>query len=191
MVVSGERSGKLVSVMQKVGRVYEAKSETTTKNLSVLLEPILLFVVWLGVMTLAVGIMLPIYSLVGDLNGKNSSSYRSKPAVKVGVPKASSVSGESGKAQSQTNEKEKNAILSPPGIPALVVLPKLRILPTGLDYLNVREEPDAGSRLLKQIFPGDIFEYSAEEAGWYEIILDSSQTGWVYGQYVELIEEDE
>lgn len=68
MVAAGERSGKLADILKKVGLRYEAKTENTTKNLSVILEPILLVVVWLGVVFVALAIILPVYSLVGQLN---------------------------------------------------------------------------------------------------------------------------
>lgn len=67
LISSGEQSGSLVSALQTVSKTYEDKSETTTKNLSIILEPILLVIVWLGVVTLALAVILPIYKLVGSL----------------------------------------------------------------------------------------------------------------------------
>lgn len=67
MIVSGEQSGKLSDTLLNVGEVYEGKIDTTTKNLSVVLEPILLVIVWLGVVGVALAIILPIYSLIGGL----------------------------------------------------------------------------------------------------------------------------
>lgn len=68
MIVAGERSGSLPEVLQTVGRTYEQKADTTTRNLEAIIEPVLLVVVWVGVMVVAVAVIVPIYSLVGGLN---------------------------------------------------------------------------------------------------------------------------
>lgn len=68
LIVSGERSGKLASVLRAVSDRYEERSETTTKDLTVILEPILLVIVWLGVVAVALAVILPIYSLIGGLD---------------------------------------------------------------------------------------------------------------------------
>lgn len=67
LIVTGEQSGNLSETLLQIGRLYEDKSETTTKNLAVLLEPVLLVIVWLGVITVAIAVILPIYSLIGGL----------------------------------------------------------------------------------------------------------------------------
>lgn len=68
IIIAAEKSGKLPEVFTKIGNDYEEKTDTTTKNLSVILEPILLVIVWLGVVAVALAIILPIYSLIGGLN---------------------------------------------------------------------------------------------------------------------------
>jgi type II secretory pathway component PulF len=68
LIVSGEQSGNLNKTLVKVGQVLEAKSDTTTKNLTIIMEPILLVIVWAGVVSVAFAVILPIYSLVGGLN---------------------------------------------------------------------------------------------------------------------------
>ena len=65
LIVAGEQSGTLAVTLLNIGRVYEAKTETSTKNLTVILEPILLVLVWLGVVAVALAVILPIYSLIG------------------------------------------------------------------------------------------------------------------------------
>lgn len=67
IIVTGEKSGNLSVALLKIGKVYEEKTEFTSKNLSVALEPILLVIVWLGVMLVAIAVILPIYSLVGNI----------------------------------------------------------------------------------------------------------------------------
>lgn len=67
MIIAGERSGSLPETLEKIGANYEEKADTSTQNLEAMIEPILLIIVWLGVMGVAVAVILPIYSLVGGL----------------------------------------------------------------------------------------------------------------------------
>lgn len=69
MIVASERSGTLPETLNSIGQTYEQKTDITTQNLETLLEPVLLIFVWLGVMAVAIAVILPIYSLVGGLNG--------------------------------------------------------------------------------------------------------------------------
>lgn len=68
LVFSGEQSGNLTKTLIKIGQVLEEKSDTTTKNLTIIMEPILLVIVWAGVVAVAFAVILPIYSLVGGIN---------------------------------------------------------------------------------------------------------------------------
>lgn len=65
MISTGEQSGNLSGILLNIGRIFENKIETTTKNLTVILEPVLLIIVGVGVLTVALAIILPIYSLIG------------------------------------------------------------------------------------------------------------------------------
>ncbi|PJA94065.1 MAG: hypothetical protein CO132_00005, partial [Candidatus Kerfeldbacteria bacterium CG_4_9_14_3_um_filter_45_8] len=67
MMIAGEQSGTLPTTLVRIGKNFETKTETTTKNLSVILEPILLVIVWLGVVFVALAVVLPVYSLIGGL----------------------------------------------------------------------------------------------------------------------------
>jgi len=66
--VAGEKSGNLANILLKVGLMFEEKADSTTKNLTIILEPILLVIVWLGVVAVALAVILPIYGLVGGLS---------------------------------------------------------------------------------------------------------------------------
>jgi type II secretory pathway component PulF len=68
LIVAGEQSGNLSLTLLKIAQNYETKTDTTTKDLTVILEPILLVIVWLGVVGVALAVILPIYSLIGGLN---------------------------------------------------------------------------------------------------------------------------
>lgn len=67
LIISGEQSGNLSGTLVKIGENFESKADTTTKNLTIILEPILLVLVWIGVVGVALAVILPIYSLVGGL----------------------------------------------------------------------------------------------------------------------------
>lgn len=68
LIVTGERSGNLAGTLLSIGATYEAKSDITAKNLSVILEPILLVLVASGVIAVALSVILPVYSLIGGLS---------------------------------------------------------------------------------------------------------------------------
>lgn len=67
MINAAEKSGHLSVVLKKIGNVYEEKVDDTAKNLAVILEPVLLVIVWIGVMVVALAVILPIYGLIGGL----------------------------------------------------------------------------------------------------------------------------
>lgn len=68
IIITSERSGRLPEVLINLGQTFEDKLQTTTKNLVVILEPVLLIILWLGVLFVALSVILPIYSLIGGLN---------------------------------------------------------------------------------------------------------------------------
>jgi len=68
LITSGEQSGKLSDTFTKISAHFESKIDNTTKNLSVIFEPVLLVIVWFGVVMVALAVILPIYSLVGNFN---------------------------------------------------------------------------------------------------------------------------
>lgn len=68
LIISAEQAGHLPETLLKVGQTYEDKTDITTKNLTVIMEPVLLVIVWFGVMAVAIAIILPIYSLIGGFN---------------------------------------------------------------------------------------------------------------------------
>ena len=66
IIISGEESGRLKESLRNIGNLLEARSENMTKDSANILEPVLLIIVWLGVVAVAFAIILPIYSLVGN-----------------------------------------------------------------------------------------------------------------------------
>ncbi len=68
MIVTSEQSGSLKDSLLSIGEIFEEKTDISTKNLAVILEPILLVVIWLVVAFVALSVMMPIYSLVGSFS---------------------------------------------------------------------------------------------------------------------------
>jgi type IV pilus assembly protein PilC len=67
MIITAEKSGRLPQTLVKIGEIFEDKIEVTTKNLPAVLEPILLVIVWLCVASIAIAVILPLYSLIGGI----------------------------------------------------------------------------------------------------------------------------
>ncbi len=67
LIITGEKTGKLPEVLLKIGQIFEEKTETMTKDLSTILEPIVLLIVGVIVAGLVLGILSPIYSLVNQI----------------------------------------------------------------------------------------------------------------------------
>lgn len=69
IVISAEKSGNLSGSLLKIGSNYEDKADLTAHNLETLLEPIVLVLIAIAVLFVALAVFLPIYSLIGNLNG--------------------------------------------------------------------------------------------------------------------------
>ena len=161
MIITGERSGNLPETLVKIGDIFEGKTDTTTKNLAIILEPILLVIVWVGVVLVAMAVILPIYSLIGGL--------------------------QTGPQSVQTPEPEANTLLSDSGFStnSNETLPTLRIVKTELEHLNIRDFPSIDGDLVGMVYPEETYEYTDQKDGWYEIVLPDGEKGWIWGAYVE------
>ncbi len=67
LVVTGERSGALSEVLTKVADMYDKKASETAEKLPIILEPVLLLFIGGIVATIAFAIIVPIYSVVGNI----------------------------------------------------------------------------------------------------------------------------
>ena len=67
MVSVGEHSGELDQLLFFLARFYEEDISLRAKNLSSVIEPLLLLVIGLGVAFVALSIFTPIYSITSDL----------------------------------------------------------------------------------------------------------------------------
>ncbi|MFZ2202456.1 MAG: type II secretion system F family protein [Microgenomates group bacterium] len=165
MIIAAEQSGFLADTLIKIGERFEEKTEVSTKNISTILEPILLVIVWFGVAGVALAIILPIYSLVG---GFTQSETGVAPA-----PTASQLGGQA--APTPTLE----ATATPTPTPR-----EIRVIDTGTGFLNIREEPALGAAIIGRALPGETYEFLDKTDEWYLIIF-SGRRGWVNAAYVE------
>lgn len=66
MVKIGEESGSVSSILRSVAVFYTQEVDSMTRNLTALLEPFLIVFLGIGVAIIVVGILLPIYNVVGN-----------------------------------------------------------------------------------------------------------------------------
>jgi type II secretory pathway component PulF len=67
MITVGEHTGKLDETLLYLADFYEEEIDTLSKNLSTILEPLLLLTVGIIVGFVAIAIISPIYELTGSL----------------------------------------------------------------------------------------------------------------------------
>ncbi len=185
MITSGEKSGNLPDILLEIGDIFEEKTENSTKNLTVILEPLLLIIVWGGVISVALSVILPIYNLVGNIN--NATTTSTSTTSPAPIPKTISP------PPIQERNIPEEIIIIPPVSEETTIpeksVSKLIILPTGTGSLNARAEPYGN--IIATVSPGETYPYITESEGWYEIQISENQTGWVIGRYIELLENDE
>lgn len=162
MIAAAEQSGFLSSTLVKVGERFEEMTDITGKNLSTLLEPVLLVIVWLGVSGVALAVILPIYSLVG---GFTQATQVPMPAPAVGIMTPTVT-----------------LMATPSAVPTVVN--QVVVQTTGIGYLNVRQTPEVTGTLVGRVLPGEIYDYTDVRNGWYLISLPGGKIGWVIGQFV-------
>jgi len=63
MIASAEQSGKLAETLKRISGLYALKVENTSRNLPIVLEPLMLLLVGFGVALFVLATILPIYNL--------------------------------------------------------------------------------------------------------------------------------
>jgi type IV pilus assembly protein PilC len=67
MIKIGEDSGKISEVLKNVSSFYSKETDRITRNLSTMLEPILICILGVGVAILVFSILMPIYNIAGSI----------------------------------------------------------------------------------------------------------------------------
>lgn len=67
MIKTGEETGKLEEIMTKLADYFESETDHTLKNITTLIEPLVLVVLGVGVAFLVISIILPIYQLTTNM----------------------------------------------------------------------------------------------------------------------------
>ncbi len=67
LIITGEKSGSLADIMLKIADIYDKKASETAEKLPIILEPLLLLFIGGLVGSIALAIIIPIYSIVGNV----------------------------------------------------------------------------------------------------------------------------
>jgi type IV pilus assembly protein PilC len=198
MIIVAEETANLSQTFYQIGETFEARNEISAKNLTTVLEPLLLVVVWIGVAFIAVAVILPIYSLIGGLdsaaNPTSSSSSDTSTAVAavspsptISVTPSRSITSTASpvptiqKIDLSTSPTPINATSSP-------TAPKktLTIQAAQTGFVNVRKDASASSQILTKALDKETFEYTEVKSGWYRVTLQDGTYGWISSTYVKL-----
>lgn len=197
IIESGEMSASLSLSFDRIGEIFEHKTEATTKALITLLEPLLLFVVWLGVGGIALSIIIPIYSLIGNFGTRNADPNfgldTQVQEVQVEEDTQSdflddvedveeSPSDENGPEE---NDPQVEVISETRVLYTLLVDPNLNI------NLNVRSGIGTSNELVYELEPGSLVGGLEESNGWYKLVLPNGSVGWASGVYLSVVEDEE
>lgn len=67
MIKIGEETGRLDKILDDIARFYNAEIDQIARNLSAIIEPVLIVILGIGVGILVISVLLPIYNIAGQL----------------------------------------------------------------------------------------------------------------------------
>lgn len=180
LIIAGERSGRLSNVFIDIGSSYETKIKTTTKNLTVILEPILLVIIWGGVMGVALGVIVPIYSLLSGVNRSPAQQPAEQATSEADIIYEADRGDDIDQNVVVPEEREEEVVEEE--------TQRLRIV-EGIEFLNIRTQPSSDAPSIGEAYPGETYTYDAVVDEWHSIQLQNAVTGWVFSEYVEELSE--
>lgn len=190
IVEAGEQSASLTISFNRIGEIFEKKTENTSKALITLLEPLLLFVVWVGVGGVAMSIIVPIYSLIGNFGDRNvdPDAQLMEAQVEVSEIVDEGEEPEFGSAEDlgDEGEEEKENVDENLNSFSLLVDPDLSV------NLKVRSGIGTQNEILYELEPGSEVEGIRIEGGWYEVLIPDGtrRLGWASGDYLTEIDDE-
>lgn len=165
LIVSAEQSGKLADALVDASSRYESNIDNSSKNLTVLMEPILLVIIWAGVLFLALAIILPIYSLVGGVNEANNPTAQAP------------------------------AVAEPTAVPIVFnEILEITSTPDETNNINVYVAPDLNSTVAARVSIGESFEFDEESGDFYRILLRRAglpESAWIQKAHVNVLDTNE
>lgn len=180
IVEAGEQSASLSLSFNRIGEIFEKKTENTTKALITLLEPLLLFTVWIGVAGIAMSIIIPIYSLIGNFGQRD---YTTAGEQEIST-EADSEDPLLGSALEEDYEDEE--IIETTSSKEELGQYELLVDPTLNVNLKVRSGIGTGNDIIAELEPGSLVRGIELVDGWYEVVVPNQDgvTGWSYGIYL-------
>jgi len=161
MIIAAESSGTVSTTLLNIGKIFEEKVDNTIKDLTVILEPVLLVIVWVGVVSVAFAVILPIYSLMGQLNETSGSQsiQSSAPAIME---------------------------IKPDQAPTISANQKIIVVPAKAGgIVNVRENPTTTANIILKAQDGEVYDYISEAEGWVQIKINDNQNGWIFSKFAK------
>lgn len=79
------------------------------------------------------------------------------------------------------------ASATPIAAPSTVAKPYVTIKDTGTGWLRVRSEASSGATEVARVNVGQNYPYKSTLNGWYEIEYAAGKTGWITGQYADIV----
>jgi type II secretory pathway component PulF len=157
LISTGEETGELQKTLNEINDVYEKKNELAGKNLATIIEPFLLISIAAAVGVIAIAVLLPIYNLMGNITDLATPSTMNNSQPAPGIE--------------ATDNSTKR-------LPLLLIV---TVEPGVFDvYDNV-----AGKQITK-VSQGQVYEYTDSKNGWYQIKLNTVDSGWIDGQFIKV-----